>query len=119
MLASIANTFTNCFKIPELKSRILFTAAILAVCRLIAFVRIPGLDGVELTKFFEGSAGGGGGGVLVRYEAFTGGAPEHCSDGALGVMPYIRATILIPMPQAGGAPLSTLAGGGGGGGQNG
>ena len=78
MLAAIANTFTNCFKIPELKSRILFTVAILAVCRLIAFVRIPGLDGVALTAFFERSAGGSGG-VLGMYSLFTGGALEHCA----------------------------------------
>ena len=44
MLASLANTFGNCFKIPELKSRIIFTMAILAVCRLIAYIRVPGLD---------------------------------------------------------------------------
>jgi preprotein translocase subunit SecY len=108
MLASIANTFTNCFKIPELKSRILFTAAILAVCRLIAFVRIPGLDGVELTKFFERSAGGGGG-VLGMYSLFTGGALEHCAVGALGIMPYISATIIIQLLTAVVPQLSKLA----------
>ena len=43
MLASIANTFSNCFKIPELKSRILFTIMLLAVCRLTAFIVIPGI----------------------------------------------------------------------------
>src|SRR6266704_965197 len=110
MLASIANTFTNCFKIPELKSRILFTAAILAVCRLIAFVRIPGLDGVALTKFFEDSAGsGGGGGVLGMYSLFTGGALEHCAVGALGIMPYISATIIIHLLTAVVPTLSKLA----------
>ena len=45
MLAAIANTFSNCFKIPELKSRILFTLLVLAICRLEAVVRVPGLDG--------------------------------------------------------------------------
>ncbi|HEU0037772.1 MAG TPA: preprotein translocase subunit SecY [Verrucomicrobiae bacterium] len=110
MLASIANTFTNCFKIPELKSRILFTLAILAVCRLIAFVRIPGLDGLELTKFFEGPAGGGGGGgVLGMYSLFTGGALEHCAVGALGIMPYISATIIIQLLTAVVPQLSKLA----------
>src|SRR5256885_5731094 len=109
MLASIANTFTNCFKIPELKSRILFTAAILAVCRLIAFVRIPGLDGVELTNFFERSAGSGGGGMLGMYSLFTGGALEHCAVGALGIMPYISATIIIQLLTAVVPQLSKLA----------
>ena len=53
MFRSIANTFTNCFKIPELKSRILFTLFVLAVCRLMAFIVIPGLDGAALSKFFN------------------------------------------------------------------
>src|SRR6266404_7982481 len=109
MLASIANTFTNCFKIPELKSRILFTAAILAVCRLIAFVRIPGLDGVALTKFFEDQAASGGGGVLGMYSLFTGGALEHCAVGALGIMPYISATIIVQLLTAVVPTLSKLA----------
>ena len=97
MLGPIANTFTNCFKIPELKSRILFTVALLAICRFIAFVRIPGLDGVELTKFFERVAGSDGAGVLGMYSLFTGGALEHCAVGALGIMPYISATIIIQL----------------------
>src|SRR5437773_9400066 len=109
MLASIANTFTNCFKIPELKSRILFTAAILAVCRLIAFVRIPGLDGVELTNFFERSAGSGGGGMLGMYSLFMGGALEYCAVGALGIMLYISATIIIQLLTAVVPQLSKLA----------
>ena len=44
MFRNIFNTFTNCFKIPELKSRILFTLGLLAVCRLIAYIRIPGFE---------------------------------------------------------------------------
>ena len=49
MFRSIVNTFSNCFKIPELKSRIIFTVVVLAICRLTAFIHIPGLDahGVE------------------------------------------------------------------------
>ena len=44
MFANIANTFANCFKIPELKSRILFTLMVLAICRVLACVPLPGLD---------------------------------------------------------------------------
>jgi preprotein translocase subunit SecY len=108
MLAAIANTFTNCFKIPELKSRILFTVAILAICRLIAFVRIPGLDGLALTQFFNSKAASGGG-VLGMYSLFTGGALEHCAVGALGIMPYISATIIIQLLTAVVPQLSKLA----------
>jgi preprotein translocase subunit SecY len=52
MLAAIANTFSNCFKIPELRSRILFTLGVLAVCRVVALVNIPGLDGKALHDYF-------------------------------------------------------------------
>src|SRR5438876_10833701 len=108
MLAAIANTFSNCFKIPELKSRILFTLVVLAICRLAAVVRIPGLDGGVLAAFFE-THGGGAGGMLGMYSLFTGGALEHCAVGALGIMPYISATIIIQLLTAVVPTLSKLA----------
>src|SRR5436189_4302083 len=96
MLAAIANTFSNCFKIPELKSRILFTLMVLAICRLEAVVRIPGLDGTALADFFSKNAATGSS-LLGMYSLFTGGALEHCAVGALGIMPYISATIIIQL----------------------
>src|SRR6266550_520683 len=108
MLAAIANTFSNCFKIPELKSRILFTLMVLAICRLAAVVRIPGLDGDALAAFFA-SHGGGTGGLMGMYSLFTGGALEHCAVGALGIMPYISATIIIQLLTAVIPTLSKLA----------
>jgi preprotein translocase subunit SecY len=108
MLAAIANTFSNCFKIPELKSRIWFTLLVLAVCRLEAVVRIPGLDGAELARYFA-SRQGGSGGMLGTYSMFTGGALEHCAIGALGIMPYISATIIIQLLTAVIPTLSKLA----------
>lgn len=107
MLASIANTFSNCFKIPELKSRILFTLLVLAICRLAAIVRIPGLDGAELAAFFARQADQGG--VLGLYSLFTGGAFEQCAVGSLGIMPYISATIIIQLLTAVVPRLSKLA----------
>src|SRR5712691_186462 len=108
MLAAIANTFSNCFKIPELKSRILFTLMVLAICRLEAVVRIPGLNGTALADFFSRQAGGGSG-LLGMYSMFTGGALEHCAVGALGIMPYISATIIIQLLTAVVPTLSKLA----------
>jgi preprotein translocase subunit SecY len=108
MFANIANTFRNCFKIPELKSRILFTVVVLAICRLAAVIRIPGLDGNVLTKFFEDNAAAGSS-VLGMYSMFTGGALEHCAIGALGIMPYISATIIIQLLTAVVPQLSKLA----------
>src|SRR5437870_2305612 len=98
MFKSIADTFANCFKIPELKSRILFTLLLLAVCRLIAWVPVPGLDGTALKQWFDASANQGAtGGVLGMYSLFTGGALKKCAVGALGIMPYITATIIIQL----------------------
>jgi len=108
MIAAIANTFSNCFKIPELKSRIIFTLLVLAICRLEAVVRIPGLDGATLAKFFETHAQSGAG-VLGMDSLFTGGALEHCAVGALGIMPYISATIIIQLLTAVVPQLSKLA----------
>lgn len=107
MLAALANTFGNCFKIPELKSRIIFTMAILAVCRLIAYIRVPGLDSTALEAYFNQA--GGGGGAVGMYNLFTGGALEHCAVGALGIMPYISATIIIQLLTAVVPQLSKLA----------
>jgi preprotein translocase subunit SecY len=108
MLASIANTFSNCFKIPELKSRIICTLVVLAICRLEAVVRIPGLNGQALTDFFNSKAGAGNS-MLGMYSLFTGGALEHCAVGALGIMPYISATIIIQLMTAVVPTLSKLA----------
>jgi len=97
MFRSIANTLGNCFKIPELKSRILFTIMLLAVCRLTAYIVIPGIDGQALAKFFSENSQGG---LLVMYNTFAGGATGNCAIGALGIMPYISATIIIQLLSA-------------------
>src|SRR5688572_4474193 len=109
MLANIANTFVNCFKIPELKSRIVFTLIVLAVCRVAAMIPIPGLNGAALADFFEKSASKDGGGLLGMYSMFTGGALERCAIGALGIMPYISATIILQLMTAVVPQLSKLA----------
>src|SRR5260221_722847 len=79
MIKTIINTFANCFKIPELKSRILFTLLMLGICRVIAMIPIPGLDGAQLTAFFKEHASktNTGGGLLDMYSMFTGGALER------------------------------------------
>jgi preprotein translocase subunit SecY len=109
MFASIVNTFSNCFKIPELKSRILFTMAVLAICRLQAYIRLPGLDGATLQAFVDKSQATGGGGFLSLYGAFTGGAVQNCAIGALTIIPYISATIIIQLLTAVIPSLSKMA----------
>jgi len=109
MLANIANTFANCFKIPELKSRIVFTLVVLAICRVAAMIPIPGLNGAALADFFEKNASKDGGGMLGMYSMFTGGALERCAIGALGIMPYISATIILQLLTAVVPQLSKIA----------
>lgn len=98
MLGQILQTFANCFRIPELRSRLIFTGLVLLVARLVALIPIPGLDGRALSAHFEASAEQGG--VVGFYSLFTGGALEKCSVGSLGIMPYISATIIIQLLSA-------------------
>ena len=109
MFQNILNTFVNCFKIPELKSRIFYTLIVLGICRLISMLPLPGLDGQALSDYFEKMASKEGGGLLSMYSMFTGGALERCGIGSLGIMPYISATIIIQLLSAVIPQLSKLA----------
>jgi preprotein translocase subunit SecY len=109
MFRNIFNTFANCFKIPELKSRMLFTLGVLAICRLMAYITIPGLDGAALADYFNKNQQGAFGGLLTMYNTFAGGAYENCAIGALGIMPYISATIILQLMTAVIPQLSKLS----------
>ncbi len=106
MFRSIVTTFGNCFKIPELKSRILFTLGVLAICRLAALIPLPWLNGAALADYMEKNDRGG---VLGMFSMFTGGGMEHCAIGSLGIMPYISATIIIQLLSAVIPSLSKMA----------
>jgi preprotein translocase subunit SecY len=108
MFRNIFNTFANCFKIPELKSRILFTLGVLVIVRLASFITIPGLDGSKLAEYFNQNSQGGGG-LLGMYNTFAGGAYERCALAALGIMPYISATIILQLMTAVIPQLSKLS----------
>jgi preprotein translocase subunit SecY len=111
MFSSIFTTLGNCFKIPELKSRILFTLLLLGICRLASLIPTPGLDVKELALYFQSGAGrnAGGGGLMGMYSMFTGGGLEKCAVGSLGIMPYISATIILQLLQAVIPSLSKMA----------
>jgi preprotein translocase subunit SecY len=70
---------------------------LLAVCRLVAWIPVPGLDGAQLKAWFDANQAAAAGGVLGMYSLFTGGAIQKCAVGALGIMPYITATIIIQL----------------------
>jgi len=107
MFRNIFNTFANCFKIPELKSRILFTLGLLAVCRLMTYITIPGMNGRALAEVMAHAQGVAG--LLGMYNTFAGGAYGNCAIGSLGIMPYISATIIVQLLTAVWPKLSKLA----------
>src|ERR1700694_2652177 len=88
MVTSIANMF----RIPELRKRLLFTLGILAVYRLGIFVTTPGVDRVAMRRVVASS-----GGLLGLFNLFSGGALEQLSIFALGIMPYISASIILQL----------------------
>jgi len=88
-----ADTFGNIFKVPELKKRILFTLGILAVYRIGAHIPTPGIDGVALAEIFEQAKGT----ILGFFDMFSGGALSRLTIFALGIMPYISASIILQL----------------------
>lgn len=87
------SSIQNIFSIPELRRRILFTLAMLAVYRIGCHVPLPGVDRAVLAQFFEGTQGT----LLGLVSAFTGGALERMTVFALGIMPYISASIIMQL----------------------
>jgi preprotein translocase subunit SecY len=87
--------FTNAFKIPDLRGKILFTLAIIAVYRLGSFIPIPGVDYGVLQGILEQSEGQGG--VQALLNLFSGGALSQLAVFALGIMPYITASIIMQL----------------------
>ena len=89
--------FQNALKIPELRQRIIFTALMLIVYRLGAHITLPGIDDIELEKFFDSFRGRTGGSVLDFVDLFSGGAFKQMTIFALGIQPYISASIVMQL----------------------
>src|SRR5512146_2540192 len=92
-MASLAG-FANIGKVPELRKRILFTLAMLAVYRVGVFVTIPGVNRVEMNHVVTK---GGSGSFLGMFNMFSGGALQQMSIFALGIMPYVTSSIVIQL----------------------
>src|ERR671926_645649 len=84
---------TNAWRVPELRRRVLFTALILAVYRLGSWVPAPGVNADQIKDYF----GGQGGTVLGLLNLFSGGALSQFSLFALGIMPYVTASIILQL----------------------
>jgi preprotein translocase subunit SecY len=85
--------FQNITKIPELKKRIFFTLAMLAVYRLGVHIPTPGIDGAAVSAFFAEQQGT----LFGLIDMFSGGALNNMSVMALGIMPYISASIILEL----------------------
>lgn len=90
---SVLNSIRNIFKIPELKNRVLFTIGMLAVYRIGAHIPTPGINGAELSKFLLAK----GGAMMGFFDLFSGGALSQMTIMALGIMPYISASIIFQL----------------------
>ena len=86
-------SFQNIFKIPELKNRLFFTFIMLAVYRVGAHIPTPGVDGTVLSSFFQQQQAN----ILSFFDMFSGGALSRFSVFALGIMPYISASIILEL----------------------
>ncbi len=93
---NIAGSYQSMFKIPELKRRILFTAFILAIYRLGSHIPVPGIDRGEMARLFDSLQGTFAG----LYDMFSGGNLSNATIFALGIMPYISASIILQLLQA-------------------
>jgi preprotein translocase subunit SecY len=89
---SFANAFSNLFKIQELRKRLAFTLGLLAVYRIGVFVTAPGVNREVMKKVMAQS-----GGFLNLFNLFTGGGLEQLSIFALGIMPYVSASIILQL----------------------
>jgi preprotein translocase subunit SecY len=91
------SAFFNCFKIPELRDRIFTTLVMLFIARVGANIPLPGVNPLPMQDFFAAQAGGNSGNMLGLYNMFTGGALLKGSIFALGIMPYISASIIMQL----------------------
>src|SRR5512134_1086393 len=85
---------TNAWRVPELRHRVLFTALILAFYRLGSWIPAPGVNADAIENYFNAS---GGGTVLALLNLFSGGALSQFAIFALGIMPYVTASIIIQL----------------------
>jgi preprotein translocase subunit SecY len=93
VLERLITSLQNIFKIPELRSRVIFTLSMLAVYRIGAHVPTPGINNEELFKFLTER----GGALMGFLDIFSGGALSRLTIFALGIMPYISASIILQL----------------------
>src|SRR6476619_4154547 len=85
--------FLNIFRVPDLRKRVLFTLAMLAIYRLGGHIPTPGIDANQLERFFQQNQGS----LLGFIDLFSGGSFRRMTIFALGIMPYITASIILQL----------------------
>src|SRR5205809_6377225 len=85
--------FANVFRIPDLRKRVLFTLGLLAVYRLGGHVPIPGINSLKWDEIFSRQSGG----IFQFFDMFAGGNIRRLTIFALGIMPYITASIILQL----------------------
>jgi preprotein translocase subunit SecY len=106
------SAFANCFKVPDLRSRILFTLAMIVIVRIGAAITLPGVDVTVLDEWIKtrtADADSGAAQVAALLNVFSGGGLQNCAIFALGIMPYISASIMLQLLTAVVPRLSKLA----------
>jgi len=88
------SAFKKMFSIPQLKEKLIFTIVLLVICRVGAYITVPGVNAEEVVRLFKFSSGGGQN-LFQLVDIFSGGAFAQMTVIALGVMPYITASILM------------------------
>jgi preprotein translocase subunit SecY len=91
------SAFRNAFKIPELRGKILFTVAIIAVYRLGSHLPVPGVDFDAVQDFLQNPASRDPSGAFTLINLFSGGALTQFAIFALGIMPYITSSIIMQL----------------------
>lgn len=91
------SAFTDIFKIPELRQRLLFTLAMIVLIRIGSAVTTPGVNAEVLRQWFLNTADVGQGGVASLFNLFSGGALANCAIFSLGIMPFISASIMMQL----------------------
>ena len=91
--------FINTLKVKDLRNRLMFTALIIVIVRFASSIPCPGVDPAALESFMAelSASSKDGGGVLAFIDLFSGGALTHFALGALGIMPYITASIIVQL----------------------
>ncbi|QDE72468.1 MULTISPECIES: preprotein translocase subunit SecY [Myxococcus] len=89
------NAFANVFRIAELRSRLAYTLALLAVYRIGIFINTPGVDRSAMNAFMDAQKQSGG--LVSLFNLFSGGALEQMSIFGLGIMPYVSASIIMQL----------------------